>query len=215
MFSFAPDILISALVSFFVIVDPVGSAAIFASLSKNMSEPEKRKTAIKAVTIAIGIIVVFALIGEALLSRMGVSIAAFRVAGGLLLFVTAFRMIMGFHDPDQLESERANYKRDEDIAVFPMSIPILAGPGVLTTALIFVTTSEQPSDYAYIFGAAIAIQLLALTCLLLSSKVVSFFGQTGNGIISRVMGILLAAMSIQFIADGVSTLLHLEDLIPS
>lgn len=210
MLEFIPDIFVSALVSFFVIVDPFGSAAVFASITKRMDGSTRKRIALKAVSIAVCLVITFSLMGEALLSYMGVSISAFRVAGGILLFVTAFRMIMGYHDPDQLESEdNTTYKNREDIAVFPMAIPILAGPGVMTTGLVFSTSAQSHSDYIYIFGAIIAVQILALISLLGAQKITKFFGETGNSIIARVMGILLAAMSIQLIADGVADLLHL------
>lgn len=209
MLEFFPDILISALVSFFVIIDPFGSAAVFTSVSKGMDEQTRRRVAFKAVSIAVCLVIIFSMIGEALLSYMGVSISSFRVAGGILLFVTAFRMIMGYHDPDSLDSETTVYKERENIAVFPMAIPILAGPGVMTTGLVFTTAAQNAMDYVYIFGAIIVIELIALVSLLGANKITRFFGETGNSIIARIMGILLAAMSIQLIADGIADLLHL------
>lgn len=198
---------LSAFISFFVVVDPFGTSAVFVSLTKNMAAAEKRRIAVKAMLIAISLIVVFSLLGQWVLNHMNVSLDAFRIAGGLLLFVTAFRMIMGFHDQDQLESEKTVYKDKSAIAVFPLSIPLLAGPGVLTAALMFVTTAETVAGYSIVLGAAVLMQFIALGSLLSAAYLAKFFGETGNSIIARVMGILLAGMAVQFIADGYKSLM--------
>ncbi|MCM2344435.1 MAG: MarC family protein, partial [Alphaproteobacteria bacterium] len=111
------ELFVSAFVSLFVVVDPFGTAAIFAVLAQGMDRRQQRWIALKAVLIALGILLLFSLVGRILLEYMHISLPAFRVAGGLLLFVTAFRMIMGFHDPDQLNSEKTSYKDRSDIAV--------------------------------------------------------------------------------------------------
>ena len=200
------ELFLSAFVSLFVIVDPFGTAAVFVTLSQKAKEEDKKRVAIKATIIASIILIIFCLIGHALLNYMHVSLPAFRVAGGLLLFVTAFRMIMGFHDPDQLESDKSVYKDISDIAVFPLTIPLLAGPGVMTAALMFTTAAQNIMEYSLVVFVIILVQLIALCSLLGANALCKFFGPTGNGIIARVMGILLAAMAIQFIADGIKDL---------
>jgi len=202
MFASNFDLFISAFVSLFVIVDPLGTSVVYSSLTKGMNSPELYKTAIKAVTIAIAILVVFCFIGQPLLHHLGISMSAFRIAGGLLLFITAFRMIMGFHDPDQLESARQNHSKEDDIAIFPMAIPLLAGPGTITATLMFSTSALSSIELATIIGVVIIVQLIALVSLLLSPQLMKLMGKTGNGVMARIMGILLAAMSVQFIADG-------------
>jgi multiple antibiotic resistance protein len=137
---------------------------------------------------------------------MNISLSAFRVAGGLLLFTTAFRMIMGYHDPDQLDSEKSTYKDRSDIAVFPLAIPLLAGPGTMTAALMFTTEAQTMPEHAAVMAVIVLVELIALASLLGAAKLSEFFGPTGNSIIARVMGILLAAMAVQFIADGISDL---------
>lgn len=198
---------VSAFVSLFVVVDPLGTSAVFISLTKNLDDKQKTKIALKAVMIAFCLLIFFSLLGHWILDYMGVSLDAFRVAGGILLFVTAFRMIMGFHDPDQLESEGTTYKDRSDVAVFPLAIPLLAGPGVMTAALMFATSAGSVTGYGIVMTAILLVQLIALLCLWGAQKLSQIFGQTGNSIIARVMGILLAAMAIQFIADGTKTLL--------
>ncbi len=200
------DLLLSAFVSLFVVVDPFGTAAVFVTLTQKASSEEQKKIAIKAAVLAVVILVVFCLIGHALLDYMNVSLSAFRVAGGMLLFVTAFRMIMGFHDPDQLNSEKSAYKDLSNIAVFPLAIPLLAGPGVMTAALMFTSVAQNALEYTAVLGVVLAVEFIALISLLGAGALSRFFGPTGNGIIARVMGVLLAGMAVQFIADGVKEL---------
>ena len=203
------ELFLTAFISFFVVVDPFGTAAVFVSLTQKLGRDLQKKIALKAVIIAVCILVLFCLIGDALLNYMHVSIDAFRVTGGLLLFVTAFRMIMGFHDPDQLESENTAYKDHSSIAVFPLAIPLLAGPGTITAALLFTAEAQSMGDYSIVIGTIILIQMIALFSLLFAGKISGFFGATGNSIIARVMGILLAAMAVQFVADGIKEIFSL------
>ena len=201
-------LLVSTLVSLFVVVDPVGTSAVFATLTQGMSEAEQRRIALRAVIIAIVLLIIFSFIGRALLNYMHVSLSAFRVAGGFLLFVTAFRMIMGFHDPDQLNSEKSAYRDVSNIAIFPIAIPLLAGPGVMTATLMFTTEAGNIFEHGIVIFSIITIQIVALASLWGAGKLSRIFGPSGKGIIARVMGILLAAMAVQFVADGVKTLMQ-------
>ena len=201
------ELLLSAFISLFVVVDPFGTAAVFAALTQKVGADEKRKVAVKGAMLAIIILTGFCLVGHWLLQYMHVSLSAFRVAGGLLLFVTAFRMIMGFHDPDQLNSEKSTYKDLSNMAVFPLAIPLLAGPGTMTAALMFTTAAQNVFEYVLVILTIVAVELMALGSLLGASALNRFFGPTGNGIIARVMGILLAAMAVQFVADGLKELM--------
>ncbi|HEY0902232.1 MAG TPA: MarC family protein [Micavibrio sp.] len=205
------ELFISAFVSLFVVVDPFGTAAVFAVLARSMSAVEKRRIAIKAVCIAVAIMLVFSVVGRTLLDTMHISLPAFRVAGGLLLFVTAFRMIMGFHDEDQINSEKSAYKDRSSIAVFPLAIPLLAGPGVMTAVIMFSTAAHNMVAHVQVTCAIILVQVVALISLLGAARLSKFFGSTGNSIIARIMGILLAAMAVQFMADGITELFRLRD----
>lgn len=205
------ELFVSAFVSLFVVVDPFGTAAIFAVLAQGMDRRQQRWIALKAVLIALGILLLFSLVGRILLEYMHISLPAFRVAGGLLLFVTAFRMIMGFHDPDQLNSEKTAYKDRSDIAVFPLAIPMLAGPGVMTAVIMFSTEAHDVFSHAQVTVAIILVQIVGLFSLLGAAQLSRFFGSTGNSIIARIMGILLAAMAVQFMADGLTELFRLRD----
>jgi multiple antibiotic resistance protein len=200
------DLFLSAFVSLFVIADPFGTAAVFSVLTSKIDRPTQQKIAFKAVCIAIGLLIGFSLVGNFLIAHMGISLAAFRTAGGFLLFITAFRMIMGFHDPNQLNSENSAYQDRSDIAVFPMAIPLLAGPGCITATLMFSTAAQNIFQHAEIWLAIIAVESLALVTLLGATRLSRVLGPTGNGVIARIMGILLAAMAVQFIVDGLKAL---------
>ena len=195
-----------AFVSLFVIADPFGTAAVFSILSQPLDRAAQRRAAIKAALIAACLLIIASLVGSWLLAQMQISLAAFRIAGGILLFVTAFRMIMGFHDPDQLQSGRGAYRDRADISVFPLAIPLLSGPGCITATLMFSTAAETIIDRAQVWAAIILVEGIAGGLLLAAPRLSRLLGPTGNGILARIMGILLAAMAIQFIADGLSQL---------
>ena len=205
------ELFISAFVSLFVVVDPFGTAAVFAVLTQSMTRKQQRLIALKGMLIALAILLLFSVVGRTLFEYMHISLPAFRVAGGLLLLVTAFRMIMGFHDPDQLNSEKTAYKDRSDIAVFPLAIPMLAGPGVMTAVIMFSTAAHDIVSHIQVTAAIIVVQILALFSLLGAGTLARVFGASGNSIIARVMGILLAAMAVQFMADGITELFRLRD----
>lgn len=205
------ELFISAFVSLFVVVDPFGTAAVFLALTKALTSAERRKIALKAALIAVTLMLIFSVAGRTLLDYMHISLPAFRVAGGLLLFMSAFRMIMGFNDEDQINSGTNTYKDRSGIAVFPLAIPMLAGPGVMTAVIMFSTAAHDMASHAQVISAIILVQAVALISLLGASQLSRFFGATGNSIIARIMGILLAAMAVQFVADGITELFRLRD----
>lgn len=203
------DLFVASFISLFVIVDPLGSASVFAAITKDLSPRDSRYVAFKGVLIASAILLFFALIGEALLHHLGISLSAFRVAGGALLFVTAFQMIMGNKGPDQfaanIVAEGNNHL--SALSVFPVAIPLLAGPGCMTAVVLHASEANSLSGVAVVGGAVILVEVIALIAMLLSVKIVSFIGDTGSSIAARLVGILLAALSVQFIADGLRGLI--------
>ena len=201
------DIFLAAFITLFVIVDPLGTSAVFPSLVRNYKAEQVRIIAFKAAIVSSFILILFGIGGQALLTYLGISIPAFRIAGGLLLFVTGFRMIMGFHDQDQVESEKNVYSDKSDVAIFPLAVPLLAGPGSMTATLLHMTKAESFTDKGMIVGAIIAVQLIALVSMLGAEKLVRFFGPTGSTLLARLVGILMAAMAIQFLIDGVRQIL--------
>ncbi|MGE4313400.1 MAG: MarC family protein [Pseudobdellovibrionaceae bacterium] len=201
------DVFLSAFIALFVIADPIGTASIFAVLTRTKSQALSFKIALKATTIAVCILILFGFVGAWLLGMLGITLPAFRIAGGLLLFVTAFRMIVGFHDPDQVESEKSKYGKDDDIAVFPLAIPLLSGPGCMTAVLLHMTA--EPGEWqakAAVVTAILCVQLIAFLVMVFSQRMIKAVGETGGSLLARIMGILLAALSVQFVADGIKQL---------
>jgi multiple antibiotic resistance protein len=194
---------VSAFIAMFVIVDPLGTATAFAALTGQFTSSQSRAVAIKAAVIAMGVLTLFALVGESLLHHMGISLPAFRIAGGLLLFVTAFRMIMGAHDSSHLNSAQTIYTDRSHIAVFPMAIPFLAGPGCMTAAILNSSNAHDITSKIVVIAAIISVELIALICMLIASRVSRALGSGGSSLLARLMGILLAALAVQFIADGI------------
>lgn len=199
MFDFA----ITAALSLLVIVDPVGLAPIFISIAGDRSESERRRIASRAVVVAAFILLGFAAVGEPLLAYLGVSIDALRIAGGILLFKLAFDMILG-HRERQTRDEEIEATHREDITIFPLAIPLMAGPGAFATVLVLVADAEGDFELlGIVAGAIIAVLILSWFSLRLSAKVTDALGTTGVNVITRVLGIILASLAVQLVADGV------------
>lgn len=194
------DILLHALTSYFVIIDPIGTAVIFHALTDGGNRGYARRMAIRAVVISTIIVLLFGFFGEQVLSSLGISIASLRVAGGLLLFHTAFGMITS------RQQEKRSVDLQVDISVYPLSFPLIAGPGSLTlTILLFADRPQQGQTTALVLAVLISY-LITLTCLLSSRHIRRLIGRTGDDIFRRLLGVILAALAIQFIADGVRQL---------
>ena len=192
------DIFLHALTSYFVVIDPIGCALVFHGLTADCDRAYVRSMALRSVTISIGIVLAFAFFGEALLVKLGISIEALRVAGGMLLFITAFNMVTKGETGKKWESGP-----EVDISVFPMSIPLLAGPGCLTvTVLLFSQTSGFGGVFTLV-TAVIVMYMCALIALTTANRIKDVIGRTGDNILRRLFGVILAALSVQFVADGI------------
>ena len=190
------DVFLTALTSYFVIIDPIGVSLIFNGLARDTDDKQRRTTAVKSIVISFAIIFLFGFYGKDILVRLGISIEAFRISGGLLLLYTAFNMVTR----DKLL--KLPDRTGQDISVYPMSVPLVAGPGCLTlTILLFSDVQKQ--DYLSLTLAIVAVLMLTLAGFILSGKIKRLIGNTGDDIIRRLLGVLLAALSIQFIADGI------------
>jgi len=196
-----------ALTSLFALVDPVGNAVIFASLTPNHSPKERTGIAIKAVLIALMLMLFFMGLGEIFLKHLGISMAALRTSGGILLLILGIRLVFqeSPHQSDQelgLEAS-TNVKLKQDITVFPLATPLIAGPGGIGMIILLQTNADGvPQQQLAIFSALVCILLLTLIFLLIASKLQRFLGSSGLSIINRIMGVLLAALAVQFIFDG-------------
>jgi len=195
-----------ALATFFATIGPLDLAAMFAALTANQTEQQKRAMAIRGVFIATIILVTFALIGELLLSTLGISLAALRAAGGILLLLIGIEMVFARSSgsTSTTDEEKQEAFQKSDISVFPLATPLIAGPGAMGAAILLMTNQEGDiAKQAVIIIALVAILLLTLVCLLLATKIQKLLGITGMHVITRVMGVLLAALAVQFIFDGI------------
>lgn len=186
---------LNAITGLFVIIDPIGAAIIFHSLVPADEIRHRRLMAIKSMLITTVLLIVFGNYGEVFLSKLGISIEALRISGGLLLFYTAFNMIT-----QDLEYKVTTEKKD--ISVFPMSIPLTAGPGSLTLAILMFSDADTAAASVSVTLAILSITLLTLVLMLLSRYVKVVIGRTGDEILRRFLGVILAALAIQFIYDG-------------
>jgi multiple antibiotic resistance protein len=195
----------SALVTFLVIIDPPGCAPIFASLTRGASSADRRAMAVRSSLIAWVILMFFALLGRPMLHALGISLASFRIAGGILLFYIAVDMV--FERRTQRRENRAHSIEGtpdaEDISVFPMAIPMIAGPGSIASAMLWVSRAEDDWTYVAIVLAAITVvMILTLITLLASGPLMRLMGEKVEAMITRVLGVILAALAAQFVIDG-------------
>ena len=195
-----------ALATFFATIGPFDVAAMFAALTASKTERERRAIAIRGTLIAVGILLSFALIGETILGSLGISLAALRTAGGILLLLIGIDMVFarssgGISTTDEEESEAAS---KSDITVFPLATPLMAGPGAMGAAILLMADQQgNVAGQAIVVGCILAILLLTFISMLLAGQIQRFLGVTGMHVIARVMGVLLSALAVQFIFDGI------------
>jgi len=200
------ELVFNSFVTLLVVIDPLGLSPIFAALTRGYAENRRRETAIRGTILGSAILFVFALAGDVLLGSLGITLPAFRIAGGVLLFLLALDMIFarpsGMRASTVREQEEESYQ--QDISVFPLAIPLLAAPGAITTVLLY-TGGSNAAQVALFMFVLLVVLLLTLTSLLLASRVMRIFGDTGANVLSRVLGVLLAALAVQFVLDGLRT----------
>ena len=203
------DYLLEAFVTLFVTVDPLGLAPLFIGLTEGMGSADRRRVAWRATAIATTILVAFALVGGKLLALMGISLPAFRIAGGLLLFSTAFQMVFSQKEPrDKTDADRAvTLDHIRDIAAFPLAIPLLAGPGAISASILAASKAPSLAAYGAFLGLIAAVMLLCLAVFLAAEPIDRRIGETGRTVIGRLLGLLLAALAVQFVADGIKAIL--------
>jgi multiple antibiotic resistance protein len=198
------EFVFNSFVTLLVVVDPPGLAPIFAALTRGYPEKRKRETAIRATVLGATILLVFALVGTALLEALGIGLPAFRIAGGVLLFLLALDMIFasstGLRSKTVREQEEESYQ--QDVSVFPLAIPLLAGPGSITTVLLY-TGERSATELALFVAVLLSVLLLTLASLLLAPLIMGLLGETGANVLSRVLGVVLAALGVQFVLDGI------------
>lgn len=192
---------ITVLVTMFVVMDPIAIAPVFLALTPGMTNAQRRRIAWRAVAVAGFVLAIFALAGEAVLTFIGISMPAFRVAGGILLFLTAIDML--FDRRTKRRKDRADEDDHDDPSVFPIAIPLIAGPGSI--ASIILLTGEKPGFEGLATVVVMTVFTLAVMALTLqASGYLERIGKTGINVITRLLGMLLAALSVQFVLDGLA-----------
>ena len=200
------ETLIAAFVTFVVVIDPFGLAPLFAALVAGQAAAERRRIALRGVLIAAAVLVGFAIGGQSVLAYLGIGLPAFRIAGGILLLLLAVDMVMARQTglrattpPEEAESDAR-----DDVSVFPLAIPLIAGPGAMTS-VVLLTASPQGglAGQAAILAVLAVVLAATLAAFLAAEHLMAVLGVTGVNVIGRVMGILLAGLSVQFVIDGV------------
>ena len=200
------EIFIISLTTFFATVGPFDVAAVYTALSGRLSAAEKRKSAIRGVCVAATILLLFALIGETLLKSLGISLPAFRAAGGILLLLIGIDMVFARESGGTSTTPQENLdaaKRD-DIATFPLAMPLIAGPGTMGAVILLTTSASDWTQQIIVMLALMLILILTLVSMLLATQLQKILGVTGLHVISRVFGVLLTALAVQFIFDGIA-----------
>ena len=194
----------SALVTFLVIIDPPGCAPIFASLTRGTPAAQRRAMAIRSSLIAWAILMFFALLGKPMLQALHVSLASFRIAGGIMLFFIALDMV--FERRTERREKRAESiegtPQSEDISVFPMAIPMIAGPGSIASAMLWVSRADGLFEVTTVLAAITVVMLVTLITLLAAGPLMKLIGERIEAMITRILGVILAALAAQFVIDG-------------
>jgi multiple antibiotic resistance protein len=198
------DFTISALVTLLVVLDPVGLVPMFLALTAGLPPDRRRRVALRACLIAGAILIGSALIGDWLLRQLGITLPAFRIAGGLLLFAIAFEMVFGLRsEHDSKTAEQAADDHVVHIAAFPLGIPLLAGPGAITaTILLAGQAGGRPVWVAALLGVIVTALLACLVAFFAAGRIGKLLGVTGNVVLSRLLGVVLAALAAQYVIDG-------------
>ena len=198
------ELFVSAFVTFFVVIDPPGCAPIFAGLTSGATAAHRRAMAFRAIGVAATILLVFALAGEDLLRGLGIELASFRIAGGIMLFLIALEMV--FEKRTQRREDRAakvTAEEADDVSIFPMAMPMIAGPGSIATAMLLVSGTSGIAGGAVILAAMLANLALMLLALLAAGPIMRVLGTRIEAVVTRLLGVILAALATQFVLDGI------------
>ena len=198
------ELFLSAFVTFFVVIDPPGCAPIYAGLTKGASRQQARSMALRATMIAGAILLVFALFGQELLGALHIELNSFRIAGGLMLFFIAFDMV--FEKRTQRREERAEKIAQtpeiEDVSVFPMAMPMLAGPGAIAAVMLLMNEADGWAEMSQVLAALIAVLAITAAALVAAGPLIRLLGDKVEAVITRLLGVLLAALAAQYVIDG-------------
>lgn len=200
----SPEALLNAFTTLLVTTDPPGLAPIFLGLTVGMTRAQRFQTALRGTLIAFAILAVFAMTGAGVLSVLGISLPAFRIAGGLLLFVIAFEMIFEKRQERKEKTSETAITKDHihNLAVFPLAIPLISGPGSISATILLAGNFQAPLDRAQLIVVIAAVFIIIFAALVIADRIDRILGQTGRAILTRLLGVLLSALSVQFVIDG-------------
>ncbi len=200
------ELFISAFVTFFVVIDPPGCAPIYASLTSSAPPRDRRTMAVRAIMVSAIILLVFALFGEQMLGALGISLDSFRIAGGIMLFLIALEMV--FEKRTERREDRAQEIIEtpeiEDVSIFPMAMPMIAGPGSIAAVMLLTSQHDGIDNALVILGALGSVLLITLLGLLSAGPLMRVLGNKVEAVITRVLGVLLGALAVQFVVDGLN-----------
>ena len=195
--------LITAFVTLFVIIDPIGMTPLFVALTQGMSPQKRRAIAVRACVTSALLLVMFAAFGEAVLGFIGISMPAFRIAGGILLFLTALEMLFEKRTKRRADqAEEAEEDDSHDPSIFPIAIPLIAGPGSIATVILLAGQRPGIEGLAWVIGVMLSVILLVFLMFLMSGLLERALGRVGTNVVTRLLGMLLAALAVQFVLDG-------------
>lgn len=199
------DYALTTFATLMVVVDPIGLAPVFLSITQGLPKAVRRGIGWRASAIAAAILVATALGGTWLLARLGIGLPAFRISGGLLLFVVAFEMVLGVRPAREAQqATQAAEEHARNIAAFPLAIPMIAGPGAITATLLLAgRAADQPVQLIALIAIIIAVAVICGVTFALAGRVAGALGHTGNVVLSRLLGVVLAALAVQFVIDGI------------
>lgn len=196
------------LVSLFAIVNPVGVIPTFVALTAGYTQRERRNVITKAVLVGAGVLMLFGIAGERIFEVFSITIPAFRIAGGILIFKVAFDMLQGERPKaDSTDQEIADAFDRENIGITPLGVPLLTGPGAITTVMIYLAAAQPLQDRLLIYGAVALVFVAAFILLFVGERLFQFMGRSGLHVFTRIMGLILAAVAVQFVLAGISSAL--------
>ena len=203
------DSFFNAFVTLLVTIDPPGLAPLFLAVTRGMNREERRQVSIRASVIGFSVLALFALAGALILSVFGITLPAFRVAGGMLLFFIAFEMVFEKRQDRKEKISDVAITRDHihNIAAFPLAIPLIAGPGAISATVLLSGSFQGFAAQAALVGIIAVCLLLTYLIFILAERIDRFLGQTGRSILTRLLGVILAALAVQFVADGIRALM--------
>ena len=196
-----PALAITAFVTLFVIIDPLAVAPLFVALTRHLDPPQRRAAAVRACIVAAGVLTLFGLLGQRLLDTVGISLAAFRISGGMLLFLIAVEMLFEKRTPRR----SASAVEANDPSIFPIAVPLIAGPGAMATMVLMAAKQDGRWEWVLtIHVIMLAVIGLTFVMLMAGSKVDRLLGKNGINVLTRLFGILLAALAVQIVLDGLA-----------